>query len=101
MLDIYTWSVLIVAVFFTVFGSFSYLRNRKELMNKLFALLSLAFAMWSYTWFALLLTRENEQIAFLWARLLNIGAIFIPIFYFHWVLSLLDLQKKKIMLSYL
>ena len=95
MLDIYTWSVLIVAVFFTVFGSFSYLRNRKELMNKLFALLSLAFAMWSYTWFALLLTRENEQIAFLWARLLNIGAIFITIFYFHWVLSILDLHKKK------
>ena len=58
-------------------------------------MLSLAFAMWSYAWFALLLTRDNEQIAFLLARLLNVGAIFIPIFYFHWVLSLLDLHKKK------
>ena len=95
MLDVYTWSVLIAAIFFTVFGFFTYAKNRKELVNKLFGLLSLVFAIWSYAWFALLLTRESSELAFFWARLLNAGATLIPIFYLHWVLSVLGLHKKK------
>ena len=95
MLGIYTWSVLITGIFFTSFGIFAYLKNKKDLSNKLFGLLSLAFAIWCYAWFALLLVKSNQEMAIFWAKFLNLGAIFIPIFYLHWVLSVLNLHKRK------
>ncbi|MFH1551863.1 MAG: histidine kinase dimerization/phospho-acceptor domain-containing protein, partial [bacterium] len=95
MLEIYTWSVLITGIFFTSFGVFVYLKNKKDLSNKLFGLLSLAFAVWCYAWFALLLVKSNQEMAIFWAKFLNLGAIFIPIFYLHWVLSVLNLHKRK------
>lgn len=104
MLGVYTWSVLITGVFFTGFGFFVYFKNKKELSNKLFGLLSLAFAIWCYAWFALLLVKENIMWAIFWAKILNFGATLIPIFFLHWVLKVLDLNKKRkylIMVGYI
>lgn len=95
MLGIYTWSVLITGIFFTSFGVFAYLNNKRELSNRLFGLLSLAFAIWCYAWFALLFVKEDVGSAYFWAKILNLGATLIPIFYMHWILSVLNLAQKK------
>jgi len=94
MFDIYKWSVLIAATFFTTFGFFAYSRNRQERSNKLFGLLSLVFAAWIYCWFAMLSLGKDESSAILWAKLLNLGATLIPVFFLHWILSLLGLYRK-------
>lgn len=95
MLEIYKWLVFIAATFFTSFGILANLKNRASSSNKLFGLLSFFFAFWSYSWFALLSIEKSTELALLWARLLNIGAIMIPIAYLHWILSVLELSKKR------
>jgi len=94
MFDIYKWSVLIASTFFTTFGFFAYWRNRQDRSNQLFGLLSLVFAVWSYFWFVMLVFGKDVNSATLWARLLNLGATLIPVFFLHWILNLLDLYKK-------
>jgi signal transduction histidine kinase len=93
MLDIYTWSVLITGIFYTSFGIFAYVKNR-ELSTRLFTFVSITFAVWSFSWFLLLKT-NNPESAIVFAKLLTFGATFIPIFYLHWALSIVDLHKKR------
>lgn len=93
MLDIYTWSVLITGIFYTSFGIFAYVKNR-DLPTRLFAFVSISFAVWSYSWF-FLLRSDNLESAIVFSKLLTFGATFIPIFYLHWVLSIVDLHKRR------
>jgi len=65
--------------------------------------MSFAVAVWSYAYFLWQIS-GNQYDALLWIRILNIGSIFIPIFYVHWILVLLSLNKKNkkiIVFSYL
>jgi len=105
MLEIYKWSVLITAIFFTSFGGFAFYRNPKDSRSRMFALVSVAFALWSYSWFGLLNDPASEDRAVFFAKLLNLGAIFIPIFYLHWVQITLDMKgtfdKVFLFLGYL
>ncbi len=103
MLDIYTYSVLIMGILFTSFGIFAFLKNPNQLQVKLYALFSLAFAVWSFSWF-FLLRLDNTIDALFFSKILNFGATFIPVFYLNWSLSLVDLLKKKrslIVIAYL
>lgn len=79
----------------TLFGFSVYIKNRKNISSITYALLSVAFAVWCYSWFAMLLVNNNEQLALFFARLLNFGAVFIPAFYFHWVISILGKEKEN------
>jgi signal transduction histidine kinase len=94
MFDIYQSTVLITAIFFTGFGGFAIWNNRKDISVRLFALLSLAFAIWSYSWFGLLSISSDTGSALFFARMLNFGATFIPVFFLHWVFVTLSIQKK-------
>ena len=95
MLDIYTWSVFITGVFFTSFGLFAFIKNYRDLSTKTFALLSLAFAIWSFSWFILLYIKDDLVTAIFFAKLLAFGATFIPVFYLHWALAVLEIHKKR------
>jgi len=85
---------LINGITATLFGVFVFLKNRKDLLNKTFFLMSLGVAIWSFGYCKWLLVEERE-IALFWSRALNFGATLIPIFYLHWVLGLLNLAEKK------
>ena len=104
MIEFYTVGILIAALFNTYFGILVYLKNRKVLLNKLYGLLCLAFGIWSYSWFTLLLLKDkNIFLSIFLARLLNFGAIWIPIFYFHWIcvfLRIIEKNKKFILFGY-
>ncbi len=77
-----------------IFGAFVYLKNPKKLVNKIFALLTLSFSFWSFS-YGFWLISQTKELAFFWVRLLTIGSIFIPITFLHWVLVLLKRDKKK------
>jgi len=94
MLIVYSLSVLLAGVLFTGFGVLVFYKKGKKLANKLFGILTLSYAVWSFAWFIMLLAK-NPQTALFLAKLLNFGATLIPLFYFHWILVLLGLQKKR------
>ena len=91
----YAIGILLAGALNTLFGFSVYIKNKKNISGITYALLSLAFAVWCYSWFAMLLVSKNESLALFFARLLNFGAVFIPSFYFHWVLSILGIEKEN------
>jgi len=77
-----------------IFGFFVYFQGRKKILNTTFFLMCIGVAIWSFSYCRwLLLTKETD--ALFWSKMLNSGATLIPIFYLHWVLNLLDLDKEK------
>jgi len=96
ILTAYGLGVLIGGIINTYFGFTIFLKNKKALSNILYCFLSLAFALWCFAWEALIFVDYvNSELAYYFARLLNFGAIFIPIFYLHWVSSVLEITKEK------
>jgi len=96
MLQIYTLGILAAGILNTFIGLIIYFKNRKALPNILFGLVTFSFAIWCYSWVALLSIKEEDGgLAIFFARLLNFGAVFIPFFYFHWIISILGLIKKE------
>ena len=75
-------------VFFVVF------KNRKDLISRLFFYLNLSIVLWSLSYWQWM-SSDNFVSALFWSRILSIGSLFIPIFYFHWILTFLDLNKKN------
>jgi signal transduction histidine kinase len=56
--------------------------------------MSLSIGFWGFFLF-LMFTSKKLSEGIIWSRALQIGAIFIPITFFHFVLALLDLEKEK------
>ena len=80
----------IVSIFLAVLV---YSKGRKILTNKIFALDALSVAFWSFGYFLWQIS-TTESSALFWSRILMAGAIFIPIFYFHFIVAFLNLTKK-------
>ena len=95
MIFFYSSLIFITGFLFLGFGFLVYTRNRRSLGNKTYAVLSLSFAVWVMSWFAMLLTKNNTGVAIFFAKLLNFGALWIPILYLHWVFATLSLVSKK------
>jgi len=94
MLDIYQSAVIIAAFFFTGFGSFAVWKNQSDPQARHFALLALAYAVWIFSWFGLLKMESDMYMALFFARLLNLGATFIPVLFLHWVYKAVSVKKK-------
>ncbi len=97
MLNIFSLIVFIAGILFLGFGIVAYSKNRRNIPNRNFGLLCLGFAIWNLSWLALLIV-EDETVAIFFARLLNLGAIWIPVLYLQWVLSILKVNKTRILL---
>jgi signal transduction histidine kinase len=84
----------------TVLGLFVYLKNRKNLVNKMFALHALAIAIWAFS-FAQMAMAQNETEGLFWSRALHVGAILIPVFFLHFICALLNIvhEKRKILIG--
>jgi len=74
-------------------------KSRKKI-NVLFFLFSLAVSLWA-VFYAIWVASDNQQYALFFARTLNLFAIFIPVFYFHWLMCFLEKKAhKRIILVY-
>ncbi|MDO8601466.1 MAG: ATP-binding protein [bacterium] len=95
----YALSALINTIASIFLGFFTYFQDTRKLVHKIFALFCLAMAVWSYAYF-MWQTSATAQAALFWSHALMAGAIFIPLFYLHFLLALLNKikEKKKILI---
>ena len=67
---------------------------KKKLLFFVFIFLNLAIAVWAFSYWRAFLTKDYLT-AFFWIRMLNAGAILIPILSFHWVILLIEKVKQN------
>ncbi|MDX9892968.1 MAG: ATP-binding protein [Patescibacteria group bacterium] len=90
----YALSALINALTSLILGTFVVVKNFRNKVNLTFGLFAFSVAFWSIGYYLWQMSGTSE-IALFWCRVLMAGAIFIPIFYFHFVLALIGLLEKK------
>lgn len=72
------------------------LKNKKNAINIIFFLLTSSVAFWCFSYSIWLLMVDQEG-ALYWARMLNLGATFIPVLTLNWILLLLKKRRIKIL----
>ncbi|MFQ6119094.1 MAG: histidine kinase N-terminal 7TM domain-containing protein [Methanosarcinales archaeon] len=92
-MNFYALTGLINGISASVLGLFVYFKNRKAFANKIFGLFCLAVSVWSYGYFLWQIATTAESALF-WSRGLMAGSVFIPITYFHFILSLIKKTKE-------
>lgn len=75
-------------------GVFVLLKNPSRMINRNYFLLCLSIALWSFGYWQWQITKEKEMALF-WTRFLTASSVFIPTFYFYFILSFLHLVKDK------
>ncbi len=93
-MNFYALAGLINWISATIFGVLVFFKGPKKRVNQVFGLMTLSIAIWSFSYWNWLMV-INKKDAFFWIKILNIGSIFIPVFYLHWILLLLKIEKKK------
>ena len=99
----YAIVALINAITSTILGLFVYFKNRKAKTNRAFALFCLSVAVWSYAYYFWQIA-DNANEALFWLRGLMMGAIFISISFFYFILRLFNKvkeRKKSLIFGYL
>ncbi|MBU0502493.1 MAG: hypothetical protein KJ811_04520, partial [Candidatus Margulisbacteria bacterium] len=94
-----------LAIFITSIGTaiFVYLNNPRQQTHIVWSLFCLAVSMWGWGLFWGFVT-NNANEALFWGRFLNVSAIFIPMFFLHFVYAFLEIAGKKksvLLFSYL
>ncbi|MFA5125285.1 MAG: ATP-binding protein [Patescibacteria group bacterium] len=91
----YAFSCLIASVSTFILGLLVYLKNRRSLLNIMWALFEFSISLWCFSQF-IESTIITPHWALFWNRLMFLGIIFIPICFFHATVLLLE-QKTKIL----
>jgi len=96
----YAIAQLVNSVALLFLGLFVYLKNRKSLVNKTFAFFNWAGVIWAFS-FAKMAASHNAVEGLFWARSLHVGAIFIPVFFLHFIFAFLNIvhEKKTILIT--
>jgi len=97
MLSFFSISGFVNGITFAVLGLLVLLNNPKRKLNRLYALFSFSVVFWaiSYGIWNLPQILSAKESALFWTRMLNFGSLFIPIFFAHWILTLLGIEKEK------
>jgi len=90
---LYTIPPLLSSILFLFLGVVVYWNNRKSIANVTFLLVCFATSWWQFSWF-ILFNAQNEILANYLVKIGYIGIIFIPIFFFHFLLSFLGEISK-------
>jgi diguanylate cyclase (GGDEF)-like protein len=96
-LNFFTWSCLLTAFTSACLGILAYLKKRDSFLNKIWFLLSLAVAMWSFGWAGII--ASTAKISLFWARFNYFGATLIAPLFLHFILTFLNITRKKILFS--
>ena len=67
---------------------------KKKLLFFVFIFLNLAIAIWAFSYWHWLSLKDYSAALF-WTRMLNVGAILIPILSFHWIILLIEKVKQN------
>lgn len=93
MLTQYVIAFCVTALTHFVLAVIIYAKGRQRLTNITYALYSVAISWWSI-FEAVSITRPDAQTALFWWRLNHVGVIFIPVFFVHFVVSLLEPHQQ-------
>lgn len=93
-LEPFALSCLITTVLSLLLGAFVYFENKKALLNQLWAAVSFVVATWSLGFLGVVIA-NSERIAFRSQILLDIAAIFIPVFLLHFTFVFLNPDRQK------
>lgn len=93
-LNFFIFSALLNAFVAGLLGLIVIFKNKKDLINKLFYAVSLSVVVWSIGYWQWLSSTDASSALF-WTRIFSIGSLFIPVFYFHWILAFVNLHVKR------
>ena len=93
-MSIYALSGFISGIISLILGLFVYFKNRKREINKIFGLLSVSIILWGFS-YGMWQISTDKTTALFWTKALSAGVIFIPIFFYHWILVLTNLKTEK------
>ena len=92
-MNFYALSALVNGIAATALGLFVYSRAPQSARHRSYGLFCLSVAFWSYSYLAWQLA-DSKDVALACVRFLTAGSIAIPIFYFHHILSILNLVER-------
>jgi len=101
MLESYVVSSFIIAFSSLFLGIFTYLKDRSNIVNFMYFVLSVSIAVWSFGFMIATIVAPNKTIALLGARICNFGYILMPVLFLHFVFALLKINKRKKRILYL
>ena len=96
----YIISGLLTTITSFCLGLFVYLRNKKEALNRLWFLLSIAIAIWSFG-VVTSITAPDKTLGLFWGRFNHLGVIFIPVLFLHFVVTLVTERLNKKLFRFL
>jgi signal transduction histidine kinase len=86
---------LLTGIIAAVFGFMVIFKDRKNIINQTLFGLTMTTALWQLGYWRWLMIYDNQDLALFWCRVLSVGSHFLAVFYFHWIVSLLGLNKQK------
>ncbi|MFC1510773.1 ATP-binding protein [Candidatus Margulisiibacteriota bacterium] len=101
-MNFYAFSMLVTGVTSFLLAIFVFFRASKNSLNLLFVLYAICTGIWGFGQFFREIA-QTADLAFLWCKFYYIGAIFIPIVFFHFILVISNKQfehKISLVLSY-
>ncbi|MBL7156723.1 MAG: ATP-binding protein [Candidatus Omnitrophica bacterium] len=96
----YIFPPLISASLFILLGTFVLLKNRTSKTNVTFFSLCLATFIWQFSWF-ILFSFPYERLIPVLLKIGYSGVIFLPIVYYHFLMSFLNKENKIIFTAYI
>jgi len=99
--DWYILGTILSGLSSAFFGCLVFFYNRSK-TGFIFLAFSFAFSLWTLP-YAIWLSQPDAGDALFWSRMLNLGAVLIPIFYIHWIVLILKVEsqhKKLLVVGY-
>jgi len=94
MIEFFIISGFFNAIAFSAIFIFVLLSGPRKKINQLYALFSLAMAVWGIGYISWLEANDYGSALF-WTQVVNLCAILIPLFFAHWLLAALGIDGKK------
>jgi len=94
MLNVYIVSSFLASIACLSLGSFVYLKDKNNPINKSFGYLNIVISVWTSFPFVTGIAATNED-ALLWARIVHIPAAFTPSAFLHFTFTLLQLNNRR------
>lgn len=92
MVEIFAVSGLINALIAISLGFLVIFKNWRDKGNQLFFLMTASLALWGFGYWKWLESLTSSDALF-WVKVFSIGSLFIPVFFFHWVLEILGKSR--------
>lgn len=103
-MNYFSFSHLVLGLICTICGLLVFVHNTKSFKNRMFAVYCASVAVWGY-FYAFWQLSEDPDKALILVRGLMMGAIWIPVLHYHFILALFEinnrLQKKILIGSYI